>query len=190
MSTHGAYGFRINNQDKVTYNHGDSYPSGLGADIVAFIKRNTLDHLRLIALGLRMVDEDNVPSADEREKYKAFCNMNVDNSTWYQLLREAQGDFEALENGLDVMIDREDFLTDSLFCEWAYIINLDDGVLEIYKGLNKDSNALGRYATYRSCENDDYVGVKLVNAIPLSEIQAAHLDIFTTKLLEELKQED
>ena len=30
MGTRGAYGFRINDKDKVTYNHFDSYPDGFG----------------------------------------------------------------------------------------------------------------------------------------------------------------
>jgi hypothetical protein len=38
------------------------------------------------------------------------------------------------------------FLIDSLFCEWAYIINLDSGKLEIYHGFNHDPDAPGRYA--------------------------------------------
>ena len=188
MSTNGAYGFRINGQDKVTYNHGDSYPSGLGTNVIQFIKRNTIEHLKLIALGLRMVDEDSWPSTDELEKFQAFRNENVTSRGWYQLLRYAQGDFEALENGLDVMIDRADFLSDSLFCEWAYIINLDDAALEIYKGFNKDRSAPGRYAITGHDDDSGYAGVALVKTIPLSEIQEAHLDIFVTKLVAEFNE--
>ena len=38
MGTRGIYGFRLNNTDKLTYNHYDSYPSSLGEDIYQFIK--------------------------------------------------------------------------------------------------------------------------------------------------------
>ena len=34
MGTRGAIGFRLDGVDKVAYNHFDSYPSGLGADVL------------------------------------------------------------------------------------------------------------------------------------------------------------
>jgi hypothetical protein len=33
--------------------------------------------------------------------------------------------------------DETEFAGDSLFCEWAYLINLDTNELEVYKGFNK-----------------------------------------------------
>lgn len=41
--------------------------------------------------------------------------------------------------------DAYSFATESLFCEWAYVIDMDKKVLEIYKGFNK-SPAKGRFA--------------------------------------------
>lgn len=39
------------------------------------------------------------------------------------------------------MIDDSEFLNDSLFCEWTYIINLDNEQFEVYRGFNKDPSA-------------------------------------------------
>jgi len=111
MSTRGAYGFRHNGIDKVTYNHCDCYPSGLGKSV-------------------------------------------------------------------------------TLFCEWAYIVNLDDNVLEIYKGFNKNKYAAGRYAKVVDEEPyDDWQGVKLFKSIPLNDIWLIqHMDIFLTKLFSEIDE--
>jgi len=193
MSTRGAYGFRHNGIDKVAYNHCDSYPSGLGKLAIEFIKRNNLQGLKAIEQGIRLVDEEGSPSDEDLKKYDAFCNMNVggpeEGISWYKLLRNAQGDFEAFENGLDVMIDGADFLKDSLFCEWAYIINLDDSVLEIYKGFNKSEYAAGRYAKVVHEEPCDFQGVKLFKTIPFNEIwMIPHMDIFLTKLFSEIDE--
>ncbi len=194
MSTRGAYGFRHNGIDKVTYNHCDCYPSGLGKSVIEFIKRNNLEGLKRIEQGIRLVNEDVDPSDEDIKKYDAFCNMNVggpgEHISWYKLLRDAQGDFEALENGLDVMIDSAGFLKDSLFCEWAYIVNLDDNVLEIYKGFNKNKYAAGRYAKVVDEEPyDDWQGVKLFKSIPLNDIWLIqHMDIFLTKLFSEIDE--
>lgn len=39
--------------------------------------------------------------------------------------------------GLKLRRDLE-FIGDSLFCEWAYVVDLDTNKLEVYKGFNKD----------------------------------------------------
>jgi hypothetical protein len=38
MSTNGNWGFRKDGVEKITYQHYDSYPSGLGDDVVIMIK--------------------------------------------------------------------------------------------------------------------------------------------------------
>ena len=64
------------------------------------------------------------------------------------------------------------FLHDSLFCEFAYIVNLDKEVLEFYIGFNKNPQADGRYASFYSEPDSVYCGVKLSKEIPLSELFA------------------
>lgn len=63
------------------------------------------------------------------------------------------------------------FLNNSLYCEYAYIINLDDGVLEYYRGGNQNPNAKGRYAHNKAptiCF--EYYGVRLTQEVQLNEI--------------------
>jgi hypothetical protein len=39
-----------------------------------------------------------------------------------------------------------DFAADSLFCEWAYVVDLDAQQLEAYKGFQKEKHDRGRFA--------------------------------------------
>lgn len=155
MGTRGAYGFRIDGADKLSYNHFDSYPDALGDDVAAFIQNHTDDELRRFAKAIRLV-----PDSDKN----------------YSRLRPYQGDLEALlRDGVFEMVDAREFPKDSLWCEWAYIINLDDGVLEVCKGFNKEKDAQHpRYAVDAPNEifGDNYYGVRLLAAIPLSVIRA------------------
>ena len=41
MGTKGTYGFFKNGESKLTYNQFDSYPEGLGTNIVEFIKSSS-----------------------------------------------------------------------------------------------------------------------------------------------------
>lgn len=180
MGTRGAVGFRIDGTDKVTYNHFDSYPSGLGEVVVAFCKRTKDIDLAPFVRGIRLVDEGTPPSEAEIKKYRQWYDGSVGSGSpqdWYCLLREAQGQLDCYLEGLDVMIDSHEFLADSLFCEWAYIVNLDEGVLEVHQGRNHDPKAPGRYARLRE---GDYCGVALVKSVPLKDI-----DSFDITALEE-----
>ena len=45
MGTRGLLGHIIKGKKRATYNHFDSYPSGLGNDLVAFIKSLTPEQI-------------------------------------------------------------------------------------------------------------------------------------------------
>ena len=149
MSTRGAVGIRFNNVDKIGYNHFDSYPSGLGDSILMFLKDKSIEELKELYNKIELCE-------------------NSSNDVW---------DF--LHNKInEIFPDCSSFMYDSLFCEYAYIINLDEGVLEYYRGFNKDKNASGRYA-FKSLE-EPYYGVALKNSIPLTEVFSGkfHCDNF------------
>lgn len=181
MGTRGAIGFRINGQDKITYNHFDSYPDALGENVLKFIGSTLFADqrakLKPMVEGLRMVNEDDPPTAADAGACAKFTDTTVGNQSvtdWYCLLRGAQGELAAyLEAG--VMPDSAGFLKDSLFCEYAYIINLDGDLFEFYMGFNKDPKAKGRYAAERGTDPDgqpsEYFGVALVKAWPLDKVR-------------------
>ena len=177
MGTRGAYGFRVDGIDKITYNHFDSYPESLGKAMIRYVASKTPDQLAEVARRLVLVDVDDKATPELVERYKKrFSNTDVgdqDDSSWYCLLREAQGEPSAWDAvpglpTLDHMIDGHEFLANSLFCEWAYIINVDDGVLEVYKGFNKDPDAPGRYAALTRERPSEYRGVRLLTTVALA----------------------
>src|SRR5205085_10459690 len=45
------------------------------------------------------------------------------------------------------MIEGADFPLDSLFCEWAYVIDLDNQKFEVYRGFQTAPHSDGRFAT-------------------------------------------
>jgi hypothetical protein len=80
------------------------------------------------------------------------------------------------------MADAHDFLLDSVFCEYAYIVNLDDMTLEFYGGFNDKkfpAGVGGRYAAMQqppikradgTIHQSEYYGVVLMDAILLADL--------------------
>ena len=182
MGTRGAFGFRFETRDKVTYNHFDSYPSGLGNQVADFLKGfSDAEEIKKIFKNIVLVDMDSKPTKEQKAKAKELDLVDLTVSSqsedeWYCLLRKAQFDIESYKEGLPFMIDSHKFLGDSLFCEWAYIINLDICSLEIYRGFNKDQNACGRYASLNP-DQGEYFGVVLHETIPLDQFFGKDVDL-------------
>lgn len=192
MGTRGAFGFISKGKTKVTYNHYDSYPTGLGVSVIKACIDYPREQIAAAADAITLVKEDKKPTKAQIKKCIAagLADFNVSTRSendWYCLLRNLQGDIESFVSGrAPFMIDSEAFLADSLFCEWAYIINCDTGNLEVYQGFNQDPKAPGRYAHLRDGE---YCGVKLLREIPLAQLRDKDgVDGYAQWLADELEQ--
>jgi hypothetical protein len=189
MGTRGVYGFRLKGEDKVSYNQYDSYPSGLGQTVVEFIQNTDDKELKRIAKGVVVVSDTAPPlKRHVRECQElGIVDLGVSEQSegdWYCLVRGAQGEPEYLKKGLRYMYGDPGFLLDGLYCEWAYIINLDDMVLEVYQGFNKDPSAPGRYSFGYENEEDrsyDYRGVRLIEALPLDTVRSVPSELLVAR---------
>lgn len=153
MSTRGLWGFTLDGITKVTYNHFDSYPGGLGRDLAKSVDywprfTNGSNALREKVRKLRMVSESAKPSTEDIERLSKFADTNVSTGSleeWYVLLHDTQGDLEAtLQSGY--MIDSFAFGFDSLFCEWGYVIDLDRNEFVVYEGFQNSTTDKGLWA--------------------------------------------
>ena len=195
MGTRGTCGYFLNGEEKVTYNHFDSYPEELGVHVLGVIRDTDMGELRQKVEAIRLVSKGSKPTPDEIKKCQdanlvdtGVSRQNLED--WYCLLRAAQGDLMAYcEVGL--MIDGKSFLGDSVFCEWAYIINFDTNMLEVYKGFNQDKNAGGRYAKIPPEKiTDTYWGVGLIDEISFDEAKNMSDEEFLDRVKDKSSDED
>lgn len=148
MSTRGYLGIKKGRKLKGHYNHFDSYPSGLGHEVIDVIneikKENRLKVLNETFDYIQLVEENTTPTKKQQEECQlaGVTNLMVSSKSlddWYCLLRNTQGDLSLYINKvIPYMIDGNNFLNDPLFCEWAYIINLNTGKLEVYENGKND----------------------------------------------------
>lgn len=97
------------------YCQWDGYPSGQGLTVLKFLR--SMD---------RALFEQKVRST-------AFGECPPYRNTGAKILQLIQDS----EPGF-LLCDGINFAADSLFCEWAYVVDLDANVLEVYKGFNYD----------------------------------------------------
>lgn len=196
MSTRGCIGYRLDGKDKLSYNHSDSYPSGLGTSTLAELRKMVLDlaTLKQRVRSLVMVKEGKpTPQAVLEAASKAevidlrVAGQNVNDP--YCVLRGIQGEWEkTLQVGY--AIEYAGFMKSSLHCEWAYVVNLDSGNLEVYRGFNRGKKkgkkwvperTEGRYAALSSDVingtfkpdykgEEPFFGVSLVAEWPLNDL--------------------
>ena len=121
MSTSGAYGFRMNETDKLALARTDAGHKDLGKVIMDYIA--------------------NTPLAQMRE---TASRLTID-----PLGKDPQYPFEFLFDGsFDKIVDASFMLNESN-CNHAYILNLDSSDLELYAGatIRGMTNTEGRYAS-------------------------------------------
>jgi hypothetical protein len=172
MGTRGFVSFAVDDELKTTYNHCDSYPSGLGIDMLVWLRTVDAKVAAERARALRVVTADTLPTDEDVTRLARYCNRAVgeqtDTITWYQLLRETQGSPAAMLDA-GVIQDAGEFPADSLWAEWGYVVDFDEGVFEVYEGFQHDDHTDGRFAAMPR-ENENYAPVRLVASWPLSEL--------------------
>lgn len=203
MGTRGALGFVLAGNEKITYNQYDSYPDGLGEDVLSWLRAalglpvDVRDILAAEEVGTpekvnpesearlrRQVERlakvpDREPTGSDREQLAEFTDRDVSTGEdWYALLRRTQGEPERLLRA-GLYEDASEFPLDSLFCEWAYVVDLDTRQFEVYRGFQVAPPTAGRWVGKQAAtpaqdwqSGGVYYPVALIHAWSFDELPA------------------
>jgi hypothetical protein len=183
MGTGGFLGFVIDGALKISFNDSDSYPDGLGSEVLEWltdhqasvasaVRQGTTDGLIEQIRALRVIDWEAAPSVEDRQWIQDHADPSHDPMPWDQLRDHLQ---ELTEGNLDAMLrygvifDASDNLADSLHAEWGYLIDLDADRFEVYVGLQRAPHDKGRFA-HLAPTRPNYYPVALRAAWPLTEL--------------------
>lgn len=204
MGTRGFLTFVVDGREATTYNHCDSYPEGLGSDVLGWARDNQHelvcdDHGSVpgsafdLVRQLRVVAPDSKPTPEDIERLRGYADLGVGEQRlddWYVLLRETQGDPAAILKA-GVLIDASEFPNDSLFAEWGYVIDVDARTFEVYQGFQHARHDKGRFAdrSPRASVSGDYYPVALVASWPLDGLPSDE-EFFAALYPDDKKDED
>ncbi len=184
----------LNGEYKVAqYGQWDGYPSGQGITVLSFL-RNNFNKESFIE-GVSKVFR---PSNEQLKKWWDEVGHDIENSNGFVNIEIAQK-FDTLhpslsrDIGADIlcMIQESDeplplyfsldFAGDSLFCEWAYVIDLDKETFEIFKGFNEnDLDESERFKSIKT-DNNNYKPVKHVVSFKLNELPTDEVFLYVTE---------
>lgn len=178
MGTRNLVAVQLNGEYKVAqYGQWDGYPSGQGLTALRFLHGMDRESFIQKLEQNRFLSDDDIKAcwveagADPEAQ---FVNMEVSEkfqSLYPHLSRDAGANILQLvaesEAGLGLRNSIE-FAKDSLFCEWAYVIDFDKGTFEAYKGFNKEG--VEEDARFTGSGREEYKAVRLAASWPLSEL--------------------
>jgi hypothetical protein len=171
MGTRNLTMVQKNNEIKVAqYGQWDGYPSGQGVTILDFCsKKENIEKLKKKLYEVRFLDQNEIEKINLKLKDKDHKTLVLFETFWG---RNIGG--EILKNIIDAqtsigLINNFSFGYDSLFCEWAYCVNLDTEKLEVYEGFNEEKlNKNDRF--YREDLENGYYGIKLIKEYDLNNL--------------------
>lgn len=179
MSTRGIFCVVEDNEYKLAiYNHFDSYPSGLGVDILKILRENGYGKLsetvrNMKKLTQKMFDEKCIEIAGSLDKYVKYGE-----EIQYQIKKDVRDMFpepmvlDILNNTTGYYTDYLNFAADSLFCEWGYVIDLDKKTFEVFKGFNEEPLTENERFFFLSdkIRNEKYYPIKFVASFDLENL--------------------
>jgi hypothetical protein len=169
------------------YCQWDGYPSGQGLDVLAFCHRlslpGALPYFAECVRGSSEISEEDLKAlwvGCGAEKDASFVPMEVSDKfakLYPHFHRDHGADILSTlmkcGPGLRLKTDLE-FAADGLFCEWAYLLDLDERTLEAYEGFGKRPLTKGDRFHFLAPKKktgypgeEQYYPVKLVHTWPL-----------------------
>lgn len=192
-----------NGETKIAqYGQWDGYPEGQGATALEFLLASDMKVFKANLERCRFI-ENSKRKQKEMENFLAKIGsangwMNGEQAEKYH----KKYPFLTRDNGakiLDMVYDdktdkliwlnnSEDFAADSLFCEWAYVIDLDKNTFEVYEGFNK--TPLTKEDRFFNLKGEnDYEPIKMIKSYDLNNLPKS-VNEFVSDIKELVKVED
>lgn len=125
------------------YGQWDGYPEGQGSTILEFLATMDREKFEAALDNCRFITNEEIGKKWEEVgvagKFADLDQSKAFEEKYPQLHRDIGADVLALiqeSSGLELGDDHE-FAADSLFCEFAYVLDMDNNVLEMYTGFNE-----------------------------------------------------
>lgn len=189
MGTRNLIAVFMDGEYKVAqYGQWDGYPEGQGRECLIFL-REKMDEIKF------REQLKKVHFGDKEELKKLFEEFGADPSgsisvsnydrfkkAYPELHRDTAANIlEMIQEGkVRILKNDIDFAADGLFCEWAYVIDLDKRTFEVYTGLHKEPlTEKDRFYFLKDKEEGGYSGIHMVFAWSIDDLPTENVFLKT-----------
>lgn len=179
MGTRNLTAVYANGEYRVAqYGQWDGYPAGQGVTALEILSSVNLKELKAKVLKCSWLSREQVDSYwaefdPDSEGFVTLEQSRAFKAKYPHLSRDTSAEILKLimdsPDGLELMDDLF-FAKNSLFCEWAYVIDFDKGTFEVYKGFNKTPTDKKERFYFDGYKDDEYYPVKLVHSFDLNAL--------------------
>ncbi len=169
------------------YGQWDGYPKGQGVHVLNFLKMVDIEKfkkkLSLISFATpKQLQKQWVEcGADPDSDLVSLDVSNLHGQRYPQNSRDTGAkilDIIMKNDKPMKLLDSIDFASDSLFCEWAYVIDLDKMTLEVYSGFNNSKLASEQRFSYMNKRSEKaervskktYYPIRLVKQYKINQL--------------------
>jgi hypothetical protein len=158
-----------NGETKVAqYGQWDGYYSGQGLDALAILRKLDLQDFKAKVDALQEYTTEEYDAIPDDQNFKEkYPELHRDTAAKIlQLVADGKATKVSIQ---------PNFVTDSLFCEYAYVVDLDKQTFEVYKGYNKTPLTPEDRFYKAPVEGEEvaprgYYPVKLMHSFSLAEL--------------------
>lgn len=199
MGTRNLTAVKIDGEYKVAqYGQWDGYPSGQGLTCLHFLREQMNEEKFKSALRkCSYLDTETMRQilrkyTNSEDGWMTLNEANAIKCDYPELSRDTGANILELIQAKDGIRLQSDlpFAADSVFCEWAWVIDFDERTFEGYKGFNKEPlTENDRFYFLKDYEDNGYHGVKLAAEFPLDDLPTDEefLKAFNKPQKEEIK---
>lgn len=179
MGTNNLTAVFVGGEYKVAqYGQWDGYPSGQGMKVLSFLRRADLKEFERKCKAVSWI------SKEERQATLDKCGVRgmapyTDMQRWGKVYPHLHRDTGA--KVLQLIADSPDAIklsnhinfAGALFCEWAYVVDLDKETFEAFKGFNTEPlGSHERFKDFPRESDSEYYPIRLLRSWPLSQLPA------------------
>ena len=178
MGTRNLTAVKVDGEYKIAqYGQWDGYPSGQGLNVMDFLHHADLEFFKNQVRKCRFITDKEAEDID-----KKFGHKFADD--YPQLSRDmcAKILHFVLDNRKEegfLLLNSIDFASDSLFCEWAYVIDFDANTFEVYKGFVEEPHT--EKERFTDLEGDKWERKRTERYYPIKLLKKYNLDNIPTE---------
>lgn len=174
------------------YGQWDGYPSGNGVEVLDFLQ----DHFDEPKFKAAFEKVNFVPDDEVEKVYNDLAKAGVKDDLNPMTREMGTGILEYIQTAEEPkLFNSISFAADSLFCEWAYLVDLDERKLRVFQGFNQSPLEDGQLFASEIAktlgvvkENPSYYPIREVGALTFDELATVSHDEFVQKF--EPKEEE